>query len=214
MTGHGSKFGRKMEEAIAVLLTQRNVEEAARATGISTKTLLRWLQNPEFKAAYRDARRTAFGQATARLQQGSSAAVAGCSRCWSTRRHRHLPECALRTASWITQRRPSNWRTSRREWRNWKQRPARKIDEEKQNDKGLEEEAMKALTRRVPRLEVGIIDARNENGQTMAEVVRERRRLRLQAAGIAFNEHPGRALHLGRSLAETIRLGRRRLSCV
>jgi hypothetical protein len=30
MTGHGSKFGRKMEEAIAALLTQRNVEEAAK----------------------------------------------------------------------------------------------------------------------------------------------------------------------------------------
>ena len=31
MTGHGAKFGRKKEEAIAALLTQRNVEEAARA---------------------------------------------------------------------------------------------------------------------------------------------------------------------------------------
>jgi len=30
MTGHGSKFGRKREEAIAALLTQRNVEDAAR----------------------------------------------------------------------------------------------------------------------------------------------------------------------------------------
>jgi hypothetical protein len=26
MTGHGAKFGRKREEAIAALLTQRNVE--------------------------------------------------------------------------------------------------------------------------------------------------------------------------------------------
>ena len=32
MTGHGSKFGRKKEEAIAALLTQRNIEEAARVT--------------------------------------------------------------------------------------------------------------------------------------------------------------------------------------
>jgi hypothetical protein len=27
MTGHGAKFGRKQEEAIAALLTQRNVDE-------------------------------------------------------------------------------------------------------------------------------------------------------------------------------------------
>jgi hypothetical protein len=75
MTGHGAKFGRKMEEAIAALLTQRNVEEAARATGIATQTLVRWLKVPEFQIAYREARRAAFGQATARLQQACGAAV-------------------------------------------------------------------------------------------------------------------------------------------
>ena len=34
MKGHGAKFNRKMEEAVAALLAQRNVEEAARAVGI------------------------------------------------------------------------------------------------------------------------------------------------------------------------------------
>ena len=38
-------------------------------------TLLRWQKEPEFQAAYRQARREAFGQATARLQQASGAAV-------------------------------------------------------------------------------------------------------------------------------------------
>jgi hypothetical protein len=75
MAGHGSKIGRKQEDAIAALLTQRNVEEAARAAGISVRTLLRWLKLPEFQDAYRQARRDAFGQATARLQQGTSAAA-------------------------------------------------------------------------------------------------------------------------------------------
>src|SRR4051812_6446349 len=75
MTGHGAKFGRKMEDAIAALLTQRNTEEAARSVGISTKTLLRWMLVPEFDAAYRQARRLAFRQSVARLQQASSAAV-------------------------------------------------------------------------------------------------------------------------------------------
>jgi transposase-like protein len=75
MKGHGSKFGRKKEQAIAALLTQRNTEDAARAVGIGSSTLLRWLKEPEFDAAYRAAKRVAFGQAIARLQQGSSAAA-------------------------------------------------------------------------------------------------------------------------------------------
>jgi hypothetical protein len=75
MTGHGAKFGRKREEAIAALLTHRTVEEAAKSIDIATKTLLRWMQLPEFKAAYREARRDAFGQCIARLQYGSTAAA-------------------------------------------------------------------------------------------------------------------------------------------
>ena len=35
MKGHGAKFERKQEEAIAALLTQRNIEEAAKAAGIA-----------------------------------------------------------------------------------------------------------------------------------------------------------------------------------
>ncbi len=75
MKGHGSKFDRKREEAVAALLTHRNVEDAARAAGVGVSTLLRWMKEPEFEAAYRDARRAAFGQSVARLQQASSAAV-------------------------------------------------------------------------------------------------------------------------------------------
>jgi hypothetical protein len=75
MAGHGEKFGRKQEEAIAALLTQRNVEEAARAAGIGARALFRWLKLPEFQNAYRQARREAFGQAVARLQQRTSAAA-------------------------------------------------------------------------------------------------------------------------------------------
>jgi hypothetical protein len=75
MAGKQGKFGRKQEEAIAALLTQRNVEEAARSAGIGTRTLLRWLKVSEFQVAYRQARRAAFGQAVARLQQGTSAAA-------------------------------------------------------------------------------------------------------------------------------------------
>jgi|ERR1017187_5800656 transposase-like protein len=75
MKGHGAKFGRKQEEAIAALLTQRNIDEAAKTVGIAPNTLLKWMKLPEFDAAYRKARRLAFGQAVARLQQGTSAAA-------------------------------------------------------------------------------------------------------------------------------------------
>ena len=76
MMGHGTKFGHKKEETIAALLSQRNIEDAARFVKIGTKTLLRWLQLPEFDRAYREARRAAFSQSIARLQQASSAAAA------------------------------------------------------------------------------------------------------------------------------------------
>ena len=75
MTRHGAKFGRKQEQAITALLTQRNVDEAAKAADIAPKTLWRWLRLPEFQEAYRKARRQAFAQSIARLQQASSAAA-------------------------------------------------------------------------------------------------------------------------------------------
>jgi hypothetical protein len=37
---------------------------------------MRWLKIPEFQKAYREARRAAFGQSIARLQQATSAAAA------------------------------------------------------------------------------------------------------------------------------------------
>ena len=75
MTGHGAKFGHKKELAIAALLSQRSIEDAARVVGIGSKTLLQWLQVPEFQVAYHAARRQAVAQATARLQHASGAAV-------------------------------------------------------------------------------------------------------------------------------------------
>lgn len=75
MAGFDGKLGRKKEEAIVALLSTRGVEEAARACNTPVRTLYRWLSEPDFDKAYRAARRKAFGQATARLQHGASAAV-------------------------------------------------------------------------------------------------------------------------------------------
>ena len=75
MKGHGAKFERKKDEVVAAILSTRTLEEAARMARISLATLTRWMKLPEFETAYREARRVAYGQAIARLQQGSSAAV-------------------------------------------------------------------------------------------------------------------------------------------
>ena len=75
VAGHGSKLNRKMEAAIAALLTHRSIDDAAKAAGIGTQTLLRWMKLPDFDAGYRKARRMAFRQSISRLQQASSAAA-------------------------------------------------------------------------------------------------------------------------------------------
>src|ERR1035438_2889758 len=75
MAGNGKNLSPKQEEAILALLTTTNVEQAARAAKVGPRTLYRWQQEPEFDRAYRKARRDAFGQGTARLQQASGAAV-------------------------------------------------------------------------------------------------------------------------------------------
>jgi hypothetical protein len=75
MTGHGAKFTHKMEQAIAALLTYKNVEAAARAVGISPNTLQRWSKESEFEAAYQEARRAAFSHSIGRLQDAAGAAV-------------------------------------------------------------------------------------------------------------------------------------------
>src|ERR1039458_7607239 len=75
MKGHGSKFGRKKEAAIAALLAERNLAEAARVVGIDLSTLKRWLRRPEFIEEYRRARCEVVEQAYARVQQNTPAAA-------------------------------------------------------------------------------------------------------------------------------------------
>jgi transposase-like protein len=76
MVGHGAKLGRKKEQAIAALLSQRGIEEAARAAGIGPTTLRRWMRLPDFQAEYLQARRDVVLQTNARMQQNSGAAAA------------------------------------------------------------------------------------------------------------------------------------------
>jgi hypothetical protein len=74
MTGHGAKFGRKMEAAISALVTRQSIEDAARVAGVGEKTLRRWMREPQFNAQYLQARREGVSQAVARMQQATGAA--------------------------------------------------------------------------------------------------------------------------------------------
>ena len=75
MSANVSKLTPKQEEAVLALLTNQGADNAARTVGIAPRTLYRWMNEPLFDKAYRKARRDAFGQGTARLQQASGAAV-------------------------------------------------------------------------------------------------------------------------------------------
>lgn len=75
MKGHGCKFDHKKEALIAALISQKNVEEAARVVGINLKTAKRWMQMPEFISEYRRVRWELVDQAYARAQQNSGVAT-------------------------------------------------------------------------------------------------------------------------------------------
>ena len=63
------------ERAIIALLNEQTVGRAAAAAGVGERTLYRWLKEPTFSRAYREARRDAFGQAIALTQRYAPLAV-------------------------------------------------------------------------------------------------------------------------------------------
>ncbi len=65
----------KQEGAIVALLNEQSVARAATAARVGERTLYRWLREPEFSRAYRQARRDAFGQAIALTQRYAPLAV-------------------------------------------------------------------------------------------------------------------------------------------
>ena len=65
----------KQNRVITALLTSPSITEAAQISGIPERTIFHWLNEAGFKAAYQAAKREAFNQSLARLQQASSGAV-------------------------------------------------------------------------------------------------------------------------------------------
>jgi hypothetical protein len=65
-----STLSPKQEEAIAALLSQPTIKQAAESVGMGERTLHRWLvEDHAFIAAYRQARRIVFAQAIAQTQR-------------------------------------------------------------------------------------------------------------------------------------------------
>ena len=73
--GHGEKWSRKKELAIAALLREPTISAAAKSVDVGESTLWRWLQFPDFKEDYRRARQEVVAHAVAQLQRATSEAV-------------------------------------------------------------------------------------------------------------------------------------------
>ena len=73
--GHGEKLTRKAEQAIAALLEHPTMAEAAKACGVSERSLWRWLQRDDFQKRYRAAQRAVVDSAITKLQAATVRAV-------------------------------------------------------------------------------------------------------------------------------------------
>ena len=73
--GHGEKLTRKAEQAIAALLEHPTIAEAAKASGVSERSLWRWLQRDDFQKRYKDAQRAVVDSAITKLQAATVRAV-------------------------------------------------------------------------------------------------------------------------------------------
>src|SRR5690349_18421062 len=73
-------LGAQQGDAIEALVRAPRIEAAAAMVGIDESTLRRWLQEPAFKARYREARRAVLEDSIARLEQLTASAVEALAR--------------------------------------------------------------------------------------------------------------------------------------
>ena len=66
---------RKQEEAITVILAQPTLKQAAEHLGVNERTLRRWMKDPTFSQAYREARRQGHAHVIAMAQRYAPAAL-------------------------------------------------------------------------------------------------------------------------------------------
>jgi len=65
----GEKLSKRRESAIAILLTTSTLVDASKQIGVSYSTLWRWLQEPGFQKALKEAKKQAVSHATSTLSK-------------------------------------------------------------------------------------------------------------------------------------------------
>lgn len=75
MRGHGQKFGRRHESAIAALIACPTLAEAAQQAGVSQSTLSRWMATKEFSDQYERQRGRLVEGVSNRLRRRALGAV-------------------------------------------------------------------------------------------------------------------------------------------
>ncbi len=75
MAGHGSKIAAKQHALIAAMLTEGSLAKAAAKTGVSESTIYRWLRDPSFAEAVREARSRVVDAAMAHRESVMTVAV-------------------------------------------------------------------------------------------------------------------------------------------
>lgn len=77
----------KQQKAITALLSERTTRDAAKAAGVSEKTLYQWLNEPAFRAALREAEKSILDDVTRRLSAGASLALDTLKKLVQSARH-------------------------------------------------------------------------------------------------------------------------------
>jgi hypothetical protein len=75
MQGKTHQLSAKQLEAILALLSEPSIQKAATKIGVHEKTLWRWIDEPEFGAEYRKAKRDTYTQAIGIMQRYATTAV-------------------------------------------------------------------------------------------------------------------------------------------
>jgi hypothetical protein len=76
-SGHNRpELSANQHKALAALLAHTRVEDAARASGLSARTIRRYLAEPDFARAYREQQRLLLSETTATLQRIAGDAAA------------------------------------------------------------------------------------------------------------------------------------------
>lgn len=92
------RLSARQEQAIVALINETTVAAASRASGIGQRTLHRWMTQRVFLAAYRSARREAFGQAIALTQRYAPLAVTALAKVLSDPTAPHAAKVSAATA--------------------------------------------------------------------------------------------------------------------